>query len=160
MVRISHNMRVSKKSEYALRALIHMGCHREQGSFNVRGISKVEKIPLKFLEQILLALKNAGYLTSRRGVKGGYTLDKKLTEIRVGHIIRLMDGPLAPVLCVSQTSYEKCNCPDEKSCGLRLLMLDVRNSLSNILDNYTVADVVHRVESLGADFLGGVNFEI
>ncbi|MDK3160272.1 Rrf2 family transcriptional regulator [Kamptonema cortianum] len=153
-------MRVSKKSEYALRALIHMGCHRELESFNVGGISKAENIPLKFLEQILLSLKNAGYLTSRRGVKGGYTLSKKLSEIRVGHIIRLMDGPLAPVLCVSQTSYEKCNCPDEKTCGLRLLMLDVRNSLANLLDNYTVADVVHRVETSGTDRLGGLNFEI
>ncbi|MDX2227634.1 MAG: Rrf2 family transcriptional regulator [Verrucomicrobiae bacterium] len=153
-------MRVSKKSEYALRALIHMGLHPEQEVFNVREISRHENIPLKFLEQILLALKKAGYLSSRRGMKGGYLLKQAPGAIRVGQIIRLMDGPLAPISCVSQTAYEKCSCPDEKTCGLRLLMQDVRNSLSALLDNFTLADVAHSSGLRRIEHLDGLNFEI
>ncbi len=91
---------------------------------------------------ILQALKEAGVVMSARGKFGGYRLAKPPREITIGHVVRLMDGPLAPIGCVSQTAYEKCSCPDEVHCGLRMLMLDVRNAISGILDRYTLADVV------------------
>jgi hypothetical protein len=79
---------------------------------------------------------------SERGKFGGYRLAKPLREIRIGEVVRLIDGPLAPIGCVSQSAYEKCTCPDEAHCGLRMLMLDVRNAIAGILDRYTLADVV------------------
>jgi Rrf2 family protein len=137
-------MRVSKRGEYALRALIDLGIAQEldRPMLPIRELAKREKIPVKFLETILLDLKKAGYLESRLGRSGGYLLKKPMSQIRIGDVVRLIDGPLAPIGCVSVTAYEKCSCPDEQHCGLRMLMLDVRNSIANILDNYTLADTV------------------
>ncbi len=81
------------------------------------------------------------------GVGGGYYLAKPASEISLGQIVRVLDGPLAPIGCVSQMAYEPCGCPDEETCGLRLVMLDVRNAISGILDGTTLADVTRRVES-------------
>ena len=88
------------------------------------------------------ALKEAGLVVSARGKFGGYRLAKPAREIPIGTVVRLIDGPLAPIRCVSQTAYEPCTCPDETHCGLRMLMLDVRNAIAGILDRYTLADVV------------------
>lgn len=107
-------------------------------------ISDLEKIPVKFLEQILLTLKNSGLLQSKRGVTGGYYLAKPAEEIMLGQVVRILDGPLAPIRCVSQMAYEPCGCPDEASCGLRMVMGDVRNAIANILDNTSLADVSAR----------------
>src|SRR5207302_1852057 len=101
-----------------------------------------EQLPVKFLEQILQALKDAGFVESERGKFGGYRLAKPAKAITIGEVVRLIDGPLAPIGCVSQTAYEKCSCPDETHCGLRMLMLDVRNAIAGILDRYTLDDVV------------------
>jgi hypothetical protein len=87
-------------------------------------------------------LKDAKLVTSARGKFGGYRLAKPAKAITIGQVVRLIDGPLAPIGCVSQTAYEKCTCPDEAHCGLRMLMLDVRNAIAGILDRYTLADVV------------------
>ena len=114
----------------------------------IREISQQEQIPAKFLEQILLSLKNAGLLHSKMGVGGGYHLAKPASEITFGHIIRILDGPLAPVKCVSQMAYEPCGCPDEETCGLRLVMGDVRNAIANLLDGTSLADVNQRVQTL------------
>ena len=113
----------------------------------IKEIAEREHIPAKFLEQILLSLKNAGLLHSKMGVGGGYYLAKPASEISLGHIVRVLDGPLAPINCVSQLAYEPCGCPDEETCGLRLVMLDVRNAISDILDNTTLADVGDRIEA-------------
>ena len=113
----------------------------------IKEIAEREHIPAKFLEQILLSLKNAGLLHSKMGVGGGYYLAKPADEISLGNIVRVLDGPLAPINCVSQMAYEPCGCPDEETCGLRLVMLDVRNAISDILDNTTLADVGNRIES-------------
>jgi Rrf2 family protein len=94
----------------------------------------------------LLTLKNAGVLRSRAGVGGGYYLAKPPAEITLGQIVRVLDGPLAPIPCVSQMAYERCVCEDEATCGLRLAMLDVRNAIADILDQTTLADVSTRVE--------------
>src|ERR1700728_937534 len=137
-------MKISKRGEYALRALIDIGIAQELGHelVQIRELAEQEKLPVKFLEQILMQLKGAGFIASKRGKRGGYFLDMPLSKIKFGAVIRLIDGPLAPIACVSQTAYERCTCPDEEHCGLRMLMLDVRNAISNILDLYTLADVV------------------
>ena len=145
-------MRLSKRGEYGLRAMIWLA-----GSTNldtpspmmqIKDISRHENIPTKFLEQILLALRNAGLLQSKMGFGGGYYLAKPPSEINLGQIVRILDGPLAPIRCVSQMAYEPCDCPDERSCGLRMVMGDVRNAIANILDNTTLADVASRVKTV------------
>src|SRR5258705_5413159 len=108
----------------------------------VSELASKEKLPIKFLEQIFAQLKAAGYVESRRGKFGGYSLARRMIRIKFGAVIRLIDGPLAPIRCVSQTSYARCSCPDENHCGLRILMFDVRNAVSTILDRYTLADIV------------------
>lgn len=143
-------MKLTKRSEYGLRAMIDMACwETENGTkfIQIKDIAQREKIPAKFLEQILLTLKNAGLINSRMGINGGYYLSKPLSEITLGQIIRVLDGPLAPIRCVSQMAYEPCGCPDEETCGLRLIMFDVRAAISNILDRTTLAQVVQRVEA-------------
>jgi Rrf2 family protein len=137
-------MKLTKRGEYALRALIDLGIAYELGRplIKVGELVEKERLPVKFIEQILMQLREAGYIDTKRGKGGGYFLAKPPKEIRFGHIIRLIDGPLAPIACVSQTAYERCTCPDENHCGLRMLMLDVRNAISRILDRYVLADVV------------------
>jgi len=137
-------MKLSKRGEYALRSLINLGFAVESKRELVQAseLAESEQLPVKFLEQILQELKEAGFVRSARGKFGGYSLAKPAREIKIGEIVRLIDGPLAPISCVSQSAYEKCTCPDEAHCGLRMLMLDVRNAISGILDRYTLADVV------------------
>lgn len=137
-------MKISKRGEYGLRAMIDLAIARELGRdlVQLNELAESEKIPLKFLEQILLALKEGGFLESVRGKYGGYRLARPAKAIFVGQIVRYLDGPLAPIGCVSQTAYQRCSCPDEAHCGLRMLMLDVRNAIANILDRYTLSNVV------------------
>ena len=113
----------------------------------IRDISESERIPGKFLEQILLTLKNAGLLNSRMGVGGGYFLARKPQDISLGQVFRVLDGPVAPVRCVSRMAYQPCDCPDEATCGLRLAMGDVRNAVAGILDGTSLADVIQRVDA-------------
>ncbi|AOS43062.1 HTH-type transcriptional regulator CymR [Lacunisphaera limnophila] len=137
-------MKLSKRGEYALRSLINLGIAAKVGRKLVRvtELAKAEDLPIKFLEQVIQQLREAGFVQSVRGKHGGYRLAKAADAIHIGEIVRLIDGPLAPIGCVSQTAYEPCNCPDEAHCGLRMLMLDVRNAIAAILDRYTLADVV------------------
>ncbi len=137
-------MNLTRKGEYALRSLIKLGIAHELGRahLSVSELAESEKLPLKFLEQVLFQLRGAGYIHTKRGKYGGYFLAKDMKSIRIGEIVRLIDGKLAPIACASLTAHEKCSCPDETHCGLRMLMIDVRNAISNILDRYTLADVV------------------
>ena len=141
-------MRLSKRGEYGLRAMIRLAeTSQKDGSpaiMQIKEISQREQISSKFLEQILLTLKNAGLLHSKMGVGGGYYLARSPKEITLGQIFRVLDGPVAPVKCVSQMAYEPCGCPDEETCGLRLAMGDVRNAIADILDNTSLADVTKR----------------
>lgn len=142
-------MRLSKRGEYGLRAMIALAVPSPDGGnqiMQIREIAEREQIPAKFLEQILLSLKNAGLLHSKMGVGGGYHLAKAPKDISLGQIVRVLDGPLAPVKCVSQMAYEPCGCPDEETCGLRLVMGDVRNAIANLLDGTSLADVAKRVK--------------
>jgi Rrf2 family protein len=137
-------MRLTKRGEYALRAMIDLGIARELGRpmLTIGELAARENLPVKFLEQILVELKALGYLDSKRGKNGGYFLKQPMDTIKIGDIVRRVEGPLAPLGCVSQTAYERCSCPDEAHCGLRMLMLDVRNAIANILDRYTLAQTV------------------
>ena len=137
-------MKLSKRGEYALRALIDFGIAHELGRplLNVSELAEKERLPLKFLEQILMQLRTEGYIETKRGKQGGYFLAKPAAAISLGKVIRLIDGPLAPIACVSQTAYHRCTCPDEAHCGLRMLMLDVRNAIARILDRSTLAQIV------------------
>jgi Rrf2 family protein len=137
-------MKLSKRGEYALRALIDLGIAAEldRPVIQVSELAAKEKLPVKFLEQIFMQLKAAGYVESRRGKLGGYSLARPMSRIKFGAVIRLIDGPLAPIPCVSQTAYERCTCPDEAHCGLRMLMMDVRTAISKVLDRYSLADIV------------------
>jgi Rrf2 family protein len=137
-------MKLSKRGEYALRALIDLGIAHELGRpmLQISELTEKEKLPTKFLEQILTQLKRASYVDSKRGKFGGYFLSRPLDKIKIGRVIRLIDGPLAPISCVSKTAYERCSCPDEQHCGLRMLMFDVRNAISRVLDRYTLDQIV------------------
>jgi Rrf2 family protein len=137
-------MKLSKRGEYALRALIDFGIAYELGRplLKIGELVEKERLPVKFLEQILTQLRGAGFIETKRGKAGGYFLAKPPKEISLGQVIRLIDGPLAPISCVSVTAYERCSCPDEAHCGLRMLMLDVRNAIARILDRYVLGDVV------------------
>ncbi|HSL45717.1 MAG TPA: Rrf2 family transcriptional regulator [Anaerolineales bacterium] len=145
-------MRLSKRGEYGLRAMITLAETAAKGSspamMQIKEISQREQISPKFLEQILLTLKNAGLLHSKMGVGGGYYLARPANKITLGQIFRVLDGPIAPIKCVSQMAYEPCDCPDEKTCGLRLAMSDVRNAIANILDNTSLADIIQRQNAL------------
>ena len=141
-------MRLSKRGEYGLRAMIIMAEPAQKSDspvmMQIKEISQREQISSKFLEQILLILKNAGLLHSKMGLGGGYYLARSASEITLGQIFRVLDGPVAPIKCVSQMAYETCGCPDEETCGLRLVMSDVRNAIADIIDNTSLADVTQR----------------
>ena len=144
-------MRLSKRGEYGLRAMITLAEPPSQGGspmMQIKEISQREQISPKFLEQILLTLKNAGLLHSKMGVGGGYYLARPASEITLGQIFRVLDGPVAPIKCVSQMAYGSCGCPDEETCGLRLVMSDVRNAIADILDHTSLADVTRRQDLL------------
>jgi Rrf2 family protein len=137
-------MELSKRCEYGLRALICLGVSESLGLevLPVRLLAQHERISEPFLEQILGQLREAGYIRSKRGKHGGYQLARPMDRIIFGDVVRLLDGPLAPIRCVSVNCYERCSCPDEEHCGLRMLMLDVRQAVGDVLDRHTLKDVV------------------
>lgn len=136
-------MKLSKKSEYGLRALLELALVHEKTTLQRRDIADRQHIPVEFLEQILLTLKRAGLVSSRRGVNGGYDLIKQPNEITLGQVIRILDGPLAPISCVSRTAYQKCNdCPytNKPRCPVQQVMGTVRDAIAGVLDHYSLAD--------------------
>ncbi len=138
---------ISRKTKYGLQALIYLAKHYKEGPILIADLAGSERIPKKFLELILLELKNKGILESKRGKGGGYALGKSAKEITMGEVIRILEGPLAPVSCVSQSAYHRCKeCRDELTCGIRLVMKDVREAMAGILDNTSLADVLKKVE--------------
>ncbi|MCP9451616.1 MAG: Rrf2 family transcriptional regulator [Nitrospira sp.] len=137
-------MKLSKKSEYGLRALLELTLAYETSSFVQRqDIASRQNIPVEFLEQVLLTLKRAGLLASRRGMNGGYRLIKPPSHVTLGQVIRILDGPLAPIGCVSRTAYQKCDdCPyaGRPSCPVQQAMGAVRDAIAGILDHYSLTD--------------------
>lgn len=126
----------------------------------IREIAETERLPRKFLEAILLELKGAGILHSRPGKGGGYTLNRPPRTITLGRVIRLIDGPLAPLPCVSQTAYAPCkDCLDEKTCGIRAVMKQVRDATAQVLDETTFADLIEKEDRLNQTF-SAIDFTI
>ena len=134
-------MRLSKKAEYGLRALVAIA-RQPRRSWSIQELAGQERIPIKFLEQILLGLRHAGILSSKRGVGGGYTLVRAAEEIRLGDVIAVFDGPLAPVPCSVEKPTEPCTCPDPRICPVRLTMTQVRKQIASVLGDRTIEDMV------------------
>ncbi|HTG44253.1 MAG TPA: Rrf2 family transcriptional regulator [Verrucomicrobiae bacterium] len=141
-------MKLSVRGEYALRALIVLGLHEGAGVVRIQAISEQQNIPKRFLEQILNDLRTAGILESRRGLAGGYRLRLPPEKITLAQVIRLIEGPLAPVSCVSEKFYERCSCPNEEKCGIRSIMKEVRDAIVTILEKVTLAELCARVRLL------------
>jgi Rrf2 family protein len=133
---------LSKKSQYAFKALTYLAQKFNEGPVLISEISKKKKIPLKFLENILLELKKAGILDSKKGKGGGYFLKKDPSKVNVANVIRLVNGPIAMLPCVSLYFYERCKNCDEKHCGLHDMMIQVRDASLNILENRTLKDLL------------------
>lgn len=133
---------LTKKGKYGLKAMMHLASHPPGAPSLVSEIAEANNIPKKFLDTILGELRNAGFVNSKKGKGGGYTLARSAQNIRVGHIIRVLDGPLAPIQCASKTAYRRCDdCLDEGHCGVRLVMLEAREALATVLDNRTLAEM-------------------
>ena len=141
-------MMLSKKSTYGLKALMNMARNPERGQVLISELAREERIPKKFLEAILLALKNGGVLTSRIGKGGGYSLALSPKSVTIGKIIRILEGDFAPVSCLSETNYARCDeCNDEASCGIRLVLADVQQAMNSVMDTVTLAEMVERSEA-------------
>ncbi|CAB4242552.1 putative HTH-type transcriptional regulator rrf2-like [Methylacidimicrobium sp. AP8] len=154
-------MVLTRRSKYALRALVYLARSRGKGSILIGEIAEKERIPKKFLEAILLELKNKGILESRRGKGGGYQLADVPDAILVGQIIRLMDGPIAPVRCVSGSAYAACeDCPDEETCTIRVVMKEVREKICEVVDRTTLSDLVRKDEELRLATRRAISFDI
>ncbi|HYG88108.1 MAG TPA: Rrf2 family transcriptional regulator [Azospirillum sp.] len=139
---------LSNKSKYALRAMMMLAepAHANQYLL-ISDIAQRESIPRKFLEAILVDLRNEGLLSSRRGKLGGYRLARAPEEISVGDIVRVLDGPLAPIRCASRTQFVPCDdCTDTFACRTRAIMLQVRDAIADVLDNCTLATALHQPE--------------
>lgn len=132
---------LSKKTQYALKALTFMAERKKDGPILIAEIAKKKKIPLKFLENILLQLKKDGLLESKKGKGGGYFYKIDPKEIRLAHVMRLVEGPIALLPCVSLNFYRKCKDCDEKKCGLNRVMKQVRDNTLLILENKTIYDL-------------------
>jgi Rrf2 family protein len=139
---------LSRKAKYGLKALLALAREESSEPVLIAELSAGDAIPKKFLEAILHELKRRGVVDSKKGKGGGYFLRRPPEQITVGEVIRVLDGPLAAVPCVSQTAYMRCaECVDEVTCGVRLAMKEVRDATAEILDNTTLADINARVAS-------------
>jgi len=150
-------MRVSRRTDYALRALFTLVDHYQGVPIPIRELARRNDAPKRFLEQIMLDLKNQGWVSSVAGIRGGYVLAKKPNQITMGEVVRHFDGILAPIDCVSVTAYRRCS--QESVCRFRRVFFDARNYVAAIMDRSTLADVVKglpltRQEVTGA-FMGG-----
>jgi Rrf2 family protein len=150
---------LSQKTKYALRALQYLARAQGTGPVLISTMAKDEEIPQKFLEAILLDLKNHGILQSKKGRGGGYNLLRPSREIMLGEVIRLFDGPLAPLPCVSETAFKKCDeCLDETTCPTRSVLKEVRDAMAGILDRTSIADLLDRSERLQTEQEGGMYY--
>ena len=139
---------LSKRTQYSLRALYTLARTYGHGPVLIEHLSRDEAIPKKFLEQILLSLKSAGLVLSKKGKGGGYSLAKSPELVTLGSIIRSMEGPLAPLPCASETQFRKCEeCIDIETCGTRIVMREVRDAIADILDHTTLAMVCRKVDA-------------
>ncbi|HTV63498.1 MAG TPA: Rrf2 family transcriptional regulator [Verrucomicrobiae bacterium] len=150
-------MRISKKTDYALRALFTLVDHYGNGPIPIRELARRNDVPKRFLEQIMLDLKAQGWVKSLAGIRGGYVLAKKPEKITMGEVVRHFDGILAPIGCVSVTGYERCS--QEPVCKFRRIFLDARNYVAGAMDRATLAEVARGLpvtkREVSAGFTGG-----
>ena len=130
---------LTKKGKYGLKALVHLSKMPPGQLAFVGDIAAKNNIPKKFLDAILGELRNAGFVQSRKGKEGGYRLAKLPSEIKIGHVVRVLDGPLAPIPCASRSQYQRCEDCDEATCQVRHMMLEVRHAVAELLDNRSLA---------------------
>lgn len=148
---------LSKKTKYAISALVTLARQEKDNPMLISKIASESNVPKKFLEQILLELRNAGLLKSKKGAGGGYYLGKSAEEIKLVQVLRLTGGPIALLPCVSLNFYEKCEeCADEETCGIRDVFIGVRDAALEILTNTSVADVIQKENKL-KHLIGTVN---
>jgi len=150
-------MHISKKTDYALRALFTLVEHYNGTPIPIRELARRNDIPKRFLEQIMLALKAQGWAKSLAGVRGGYVLAKNPSKITMGEVVRYFDGILAPIECVSLSGYKRCS--QEPVCRFRRVFLDIRNYVTAVMDRSTLADVAKGApvskREVWAGFIGG-----
>ena len=140
-------MKLSTRGDYATRALLELSTAEGPRALSVHQLASRTGIPAKYLEQIMMRLREGQIVSSRRGVHGGYELARRPGDITVGEVVRLMDGPLAPSPCASQSAHVACptyRCPTEVGCVLRGLWTDVRDAIADVLDNTTFGDLADR----------------
>ncbi len=134
---------LSKKTKYGLKALAFLARQENTTPVQIATIAESENISLKYLESILLTLRKSGFLGSKKGKGGGYYLIKSAQDIKLAPVMRILEGPIAMVPCVSLNFYEKCNdCPDENACAVYNLMIEVRDSTLNIFNNKSLSDLI------------------
>ena len=145
---------IAKRTKYGLQALFALSRRYGEGPVLIATLAKQEEIPLKFLESILLDLKSPGFVESKKGPRGGYQLSKPPSKITVGSVIRVLEGPLAPLPCASETAFRPCDeCSDVEHCETRILMRRVRDAIAGILDSTTLAEIVRQTASAKEDKL-------
>lgn len=140
---------LSKKSKYAIHALVYLASKQNEGPILISEVAEKQHIPKKFLEAILLDLRNAGILNSKKGKGGGYYLIKPTHEVNLADVVRLFEGAIALLPCVTHKYYEPCDeCTDEATCGIRDVFMDIRNETVNILKKSTLQDILERESNL------------
>jgi Rrf2 family protein len=139
---------ISKRTQYGLKAMLALARRYREQPVLIATLAKEESIPTKFLEAILLELKTHEVLESKKGKGGGYRLSRPPSTITIGSLIRMMEGPLAPLPCASETDFHPCSdCKDIETCGTRIIMRQVRDAIAGVLDNTTLADLLRRTDS-------------
>ncbi len=152
---------LSKRTQYSLRALYALAREYGHGPVLISHLSEQEAIPKKFLEQILLALRNLGLVASKKGKGGGYLLVHPPDQITLASVIRMMEGPLAPLPCASETRFRKCDeCVDAETCGTRMVMREVRDATARILERTTLATVCRMEDEARQKKQGALEFNI
>ena len=150
-------MRISKKTDYALRALFTLVDPHGGAPIPIRELARRNDVPKRFLEQIMLGLKSQGWVDSTAGIRGGYFLAKNPAKITLGEVVRHFDGILAPIDCVSVTGYQRCS--QESVCRFRRVFYDARNFVADLMDRSTLADVAKRLPlsrmEISSGFIGG-----
>lgn len=141
-------MKVSTRGEYGVRAMVALAHHYGGGPMSITEIAKESSVPTAYLEQLIAPLRRAGLVESKRGAHGGYTLSRKPEEVRIGDVYRVMEGPVAPMECVSEDLTEQ-TCPLIDGCETRPIWLKVRDSIAEALDSTTLADLI-AAKSVGA----------
>lgn len=152
---------MTMKTKYALKALHRLAQAPPGEPMLIADIAEREGIPKKFLELILGELKQHGFLQSRKGRGGGYLLARTPESITIASVLRVLDGPIAPVPCLSRTAYQRCaECKDEKNCGVRLILTEAHAASLHVLENTTLADMVRRVNVANREGLPILRYSI